>query len=361
MIEASMFAPTVSYPTDSEEHFNGVNEINEAVAPRKMFYRLGDSELFQYANKNAVIGGVRLVDIIPKMVMPDSGFIQVDYASLDKTVQYELFDGPHYKLSCKKTMKENIDSGKVQMVYSENIKLPTCIPYIIQGTGSSARVFVNISDIVTMDDYGKFQITRVRNYGALMALLVAANAAYSIVRTGSMIPADLGDGMVLVHASMMERVINSVVHMDPITKDKVKYLATEFALVQMYGTADGQKMFYDRYKNKYFPKLSKMVTDAVDAQFQVDSFDKLSNFVEELKRHYQSMKGINEYTVFDKWIRLFGSVTSLSIDYMGYHLYTICMILFESPLISRMALEPVMEKNRGADMYQRIQTIIGTR
>ena len=71
------------------------------------------------------------------------------------------------------------------------------------------------------------------------------------------------------------------------------------------------------------------------------------------------MKGLNDSLVFDKWIRLFGAATSMSVDYLGYHIYTICMVLFESPLISRMALEPVMEKSKGADMYRRMQMYIG--
>ena len=35
--------------------------------------------------------------------------------------------------------------------------------------------------------------------------------------------------------------------MDPIMKDKVRYLATEFALIQMYGTEEGQHMFFTRF------------------------------------------------------------------------------------------------------------------
>ena len=72
------------------------------------------------------------------------------------------------------------------------------------------------------------------------------------------------------------------------------------------------------------------------------------------------MHGLSVYTVYDRWIRRYGAATAMSIDYLGYHLYTICMVLMESPLITRMALEPIMEKNKGADMYKRMQAMIGT-
>ena len=293
------------------------------------------------------------------MVLSDQGFMQVSLAQLDKTVVYELFEGPHYKMTCKRALRALIEGGDICMVYSEEYKLPTCIPYIVQGAGTKAKIFVNISDFVQLDQYGKYQIGQARNYNGLMAALFAAAASLRIIRGSGSMPADLADGLILVYAAMMERAINSMVHMDPVTKDKVRYLASEFALIQMYGTEEGQRRFLSRYKNQYFPKMSKMITDSIDAQFHLDSFDRISSFLEELKKLYPSMRSLSEYLLLDKWIRLYGSATTMSIDYLGYHIYTICMVLFESPLISRMALEPVMEKNRGTDMYRRLQTLIG--
>lgn len=354
MTDKKVVLPSLSWPKYEPSGY-----LNEDINSRQIFYRLSDSEMFEYANKNTMINGEKLVDVIPRMVVPNNGFLHVDYTQFDKTVQYELFEGPRYHLSCKKSMKECIDNGSVVMVYSEQYKLPTCIPYIVQGSGRNARIFVNISDFVELDNYGKYQVVQSRNYNALMAVIFAACISLKIVQSNSAVPADLGDGMALLYGAMMERAINSLVHMDPHTKDKIRYLATEFALIQMYGTEDGQKMFFGRFKNAYFSKLTKLVTDSIDAQFKTDSFDKLSLFVLELKRIYPSMKGLTDALVYEKWIRLFGTSTAMSVDYLGYHVYTICMVLFESPLISRMALEPVMEKTKGTEMYRRMQLMIG--
>ena len=162
MRNAAQILPELTYPQDTYE----TNELNETVAVRKIFYRLGESEIFNYANDNTMVGGMRLVDVIPRMAVPNQGFLHVEYAQLDKTVQYELFEGPHYKLTCKKAMKSLIENGKIQMVYSEQYKIPTCIPYIIQGVGNSCRIFVNISDFVQLDAYGRYQINQPRNFNA---------------------------------------------------------------------------------------------------------------------------------------------------------------------------------------------------
>ncbi|MDE6041159.1 MAG: hypothetical protein K2F99_06225, partial [Muribaculaceae bacterium] len=355
MIEPSMFLPSLSEIDTSEQIF----VMGEAVGPRKIYYRLGESEIFTFANQNTKIHGEKMIDVIPKMVLSDQGFLHIEYSQLDKTVQYELFEGPRYKLACRKSIRELIDTGRIQMVYSETYKIPTCIPYIMQGTGPTCKAFVNVSDFLTLDQYGKYQISLPRNYNALMSIIFAAAVAVRVMETSGPVPADLADGMVLVHSAMLTRAINSLVHMDQVMKDKIAYITTEFALIQMYGTEQGQRMFLTRYATKYFPRLTKMITDTIDAQFQLDSFDNLSRLCMEMERNYQSLRGLDSYKVMDKWIRLYGAATTMSIDYLGYHLYTICMVLFESPLISRMALEPVMEKNKGLEMYRRMQTIIG--
>lgn len=332
--------------------------LDETVGDRKVFYRLGESEMFDYANKNTISNGIALIDLIPRMVIKDSGFMQIGLEQLDKSVKYELFDSNRFKLSCKKAMQKMLEVGQVVMVYSDQYRLPTSIPYIALTNRNNTKIYVNVSDFVEMDQYGMFQVTLTRNYNALMAILLAACASYRIITTTSMLPADLSDGMVLMYASMLERVINSLVHMDPVMRDKIRYLSAEFALIQMYGTEHGTELFY-RYKGTYFPKLSKMITDSIDNQFKLDNFDKMSLFIDQLKEMYPSMRGLTLYNIYDKWVRSYGPATAMSIDYIGYHLYTICMVLMESPLISRIALEPVLEKSRGADMYKRLQTLIG--
>ena len=334
-----------------------VLSLDESIGERKIFYRLGESKMFEYANKNTSINGMKLIDVIPLMTLPDHGFVHLGYNDLDPTVQYELFEGSRYKANCKKAMKEMLDSGRVVMVYSTEYKIPTSIPYVVVANGKNSRVFVNISDFVNIDNFGKVKVDQVRNYNALMAALVAACASYSIVAKNLTLPSDVADCIILMYANMMERVINSIVNMDPITRDKVRYLATKFALIQMYGTETGESMFY-RYQKSYFPKLSKMITDTLDDQFRLDSFDNLGLFIDGLKEMYPSMRGLSEYLVYDKWIRTYGAATAMSVDYFGYHLYTVCMVLFESPLVSRMALEPIMEKNKGNELYKRLPTLI---
>ena len=82
---------------------------------------------------------------------------------------------------------------------------------------------------------------------------------------------------------------------------------------------------------------------------QVECFDELRAY----------LLGLTTYAIYDKWIKRYGPATAMSIDYIGYHIYTICMILMESPLTTRTTLEPMMEKCKGSDMYKRIQAIIG--
>ena len=334
--------------------------LDEAVGKREIFYRLGESELFAFANEKPISQGLRLADIIPRMTMDGQGFTHVTLQMFDKATLYDLFESNRYKMTNKASMRRLIDSGKVTMVYSNTLRIPTSLPYIMK-LGSNAMnttVYVNISDFVDVNEYGQYYVSQNRNYNGLMAVLLAAAVSYKVITSTSALPAQLGDGLVLMYSSMFEKTINTLVHMDPITREKIRYLCTEFALVQMYGTTDGLNKF-NRYRESYFPKLSKMIMDSLDNGFPEDSFDKLSTFISMLAQQYSSMRGLTLYLVYDKWIRMYGPATALSLDYIGYHIYTICMTLMESPLITRTVLEPLLEKSRGTDIYKSIQVMLG--
>lgn len=335
-----------------------VNTLDESIgAARNIFYRMSESEMFQNANRMAKINNEELFNVLPRMVVDGEGFAQLDMNDLDPTVVYELFESNRFRISCKKAMKSLLSSGKVVMVYGDEYRIPTCVPYLIQSTQRGARVFVNITPFTSINQYGKVRVTQIRNYSGLMAVLFAACVAYAIARGNMNLPSDLCDGLVLFYAGMMTKVINSLVHADSIQKETCKYLCAEFAFVQMYGTEYGTTVF-QRFKNKYFPKLGKLVVNSIDDTFHIDSFDNMTLFVEELKRNYPIMKGLTVSAISEKWMRNFGSATALSLDYIGFHIYNLCMLLFESPLVSRMALEPLIDQKRGTDAFKRMQIMI---
>jgi len=332
--------------------------MTESVAPRNIFYRMTESEMFMTANRMAKINGQEVVDILPRVAVEGQGFAHVGMNDLDSTVVYELFESNRFKLSCKQQMKKLLAGGNVVLVYGDEYRIPTCIPFVIQSKGgNNATVFVNITPFTSINKNGKIVVTQIRNYSGLMAVIFAGCVAYETIRGGGSLPADLADALVLFYAGMMTKVINGLVHADSIQKETCKYLCAEFALVQMYGTEKGTTIF-QRFKNKYFPKLGNLVVNSIDDTFHIDSFDNMTLFVEELKKNYPIMKGLSVPAISERWMRSFGSATALSLDYLGFHLYTLCMLLFESPLVSRMALEPLIDQRLGSNAFKRMQIMI---
>ena len=331
--------------------------LSETVAPRKVYYRLSESEIFKTANSKTTISGDKLIDAIPKMLSEGNGFAHVGLENFDKELVYDLFESNRYRLACRDRIRELIKTGKIVLAYSDTIKVPTSIPFVVRGMDKDAQIYVNISDFVTMDQYGIVKITQVRNYNGIMALLFAAAVAQRIVSFNPRLNSSSLDGLVLMYGTMMEKVVNSICHLDPTAREKVKYLATEFALVQMYGTENGTGMF-ERIKQKYFPGISKIVADAIDSSFRLDNFDNVELFIDELKRVFPAMKNLSLATIFGKWIKMYGPSTALSIDYLGYHIYTFSMLIFESPLVSRMALESTINQTLGANTYKDLQSFV---
>lgn len=333
--------------------------LEESVSERNIFYRLSDSEIFSYANKNTDINGMKLLDIIPRMAVDNQGFHYLSLSELDKVTVYELFESNRFKMQAKSAIRKLIESGAVQMVYSKEYRLPTSLPYIAQLNGRTmVKILLNVSEFLDVNEYGQYSITMNRNYNAMMAAMTAACLAYRILTTVKSLPSAFADGFVLSYASMMEKCINALIHMDPITREKITYLSCKFGLVQMYGTERGLTVF-ERFRSSYFPKLSPMITNTLDDTFPEDSFDNLTAFILQLSTQYHSMRGLTLYKIYEKWVHSFGPATALAIDYLGYHLYTISMVLLESPFISRNVLEPILEKSHGTSIYKSMQMILG--
>ena len=336
--------------------------IQESVGPRSVYYRLGESEVYKYCRNQETVDGAKLESNITRMVRDGQGFAFVGMNDLDKTVQYELFESNQYfnvgVSGAKRAMRNLIESGKVQMVYSDTYMVDVSIPYIIT-TGRTPRVFVNISHFVNPNQFGKYVITQVRNKNGLMAVLFAACVSYAIVSHYHTLNPDIGDPLVLMHAYMLTDVFDRMVHMDAIMKDKVRYLCTQFALVQMYGTEVGTKTF-QRFRGKYFPKLSNMLMNSVDSQFTVDAFDNIQLFIDELVRVYPSMKKVTFKDVWKTWYRRYSNTAIMALDYIGYMIYILCELLYESPLVNRLALDPMLKAARGELALKTLQTMVTT-
>lgn len=349
---------------DTFERFSlgsdGINDINESVATRNVFYRLSESKIFEIANSKTKINGETIINVLPKMVMDGHGFMHVGIELFSKEMVYELFESSRFSITCKKQIRKLIETGKLILCYSETYKIPTSIPFTIAGNGNNTVIYCNISDFVKVDEYGNVYVSQPRNYNGLMSLFFAASIAYvfSYKKHVSFVPTS-NDALCIMYSNMMEKTINGLCHLDTFTKDKVRYLSMAFILVQMYGTEYGIQRF-ETLKKKYIPTITPMVANAIDNNFKLDNYDNIDIFINGLKEMFPLMKKVTLNNVFEKWIKLYGASTALSIDYIGYHIYTFSMLMFESPLVSRIALETTINVELGARAYKVFQEQIGT-
>lgn len=337
----------------------GFGNINESVDRRSVFYRLSESKIFEMANSKTKINGETIINVLPKMALDGHGFAHIGLELFSKEMIYELFESSRFAITCKKQIRELIDAGKLILCYSDNYKIPTSIPYTIKGSGSSTVIFCNISDFIKLDDYGNASVSQPRNYNGLMALFFTAAIAYVFTsKKHSSFTPNMNDALCVMYSNMMEKTINGLCHLDPFSKDKIKYLSLAFVLVQMYGTEYGIERF-ETLKKKYIPSITPMVANALDNNFKLDNYDNIELFITGLKDTFPLMKKVTLNNVFEKWIKSYGAATALSIDYIGYHLYTFSMLMFESPLISRIALETTVNIELGSQAYKNFQEYIG--
>lgn len=352
----------LAYPDISMKLTNATKNLTESVGPRSVYYRLGESEVYKAARNQETVDGAKLESNITRMVRNGHGFTFVGYDDLDGTIQYEVFESNQFfnvgVSGTKKAMKNLVASGKVQMVYSDTYMVDVSIPFVVT-TGHMPRVFVNISHFVSVNQMGKYVISQARNKNGFVAAIFAGAVAYSILSHYHKLNSDIGDPLTLMHSYMLTDVFDRLVHMDAVTRDKIRYLCTEFSLIQMYGTDYGNKTF-QRFRSKYFPKLSPMIMDSIDAQFSLDAFDSLPTLVDEMVRIYPSMKKVTFKAVWQGWVKRYGSSAAMACDYIGYMIYVLSELLYESPLVNRLALDPILKSARGESSLKIMQSMVAS-
>lgn len=314
--------------------------INEALGDRSFVGRMSESEIFQYANTATTYGEKKekLVDVLPKMLYDDKGFIHVEYEDLDPTVIYEIFESSKFKTPNRESIVSDIKNGHIVMVYSSIYKIPTSIPFVIKNT-SPLTIYVNVSDFVEMDQYGKVKISQFRNYAGFYSAIYTAFLTRIFAQNDITPARDVIKCMTDLYGSMFSATVTRLCHADSMLKNKLKYIGAKFALIQMYGTLKGTSIFYNNISVDFEKSMGRVMCENIEASISQDSYDSISLLIAEMQRVYPSMKKLTKASFIESWMSMYGSFAALTIDYTCLMLYVLICLYRESPLVNRSMLE----------------------
>lgn len=315
-------------------------KVNESLEARNFGEKLTSSEIFQFANNHTTYGPdkEKLTDVLVKIFKEGDGFLHIAYEDLDPTVIHEIFESNKFKTENRADIIQELKGENIVMIYSDSYKLPTALPYVVRNS-SPLTIYVNVTDFVTLDNYGKIKVPLYRNYGGLYAALFAAHITRKIMSSHISLSKPLLQGMTDMYSGMFASVAGRITHADANLKLKIRYLATQFMLIQMYGTEKGGMIFRNSLANNFVNQMGKILTDNIDNNFQIDSFDSLNLFILEMQRLYPSLKKMTRANFLENWMAQHGPYSTFMIEYPSLMIYALSCLYFSSPLINRAMIE----------------------
>lgn len=331
-----------------------LDQINESIESKRYYGPLSTSKVFKLADAGAKIGGEKLSDVLPKMVVSDKGFTHIIPALISKELMYDMFDSRTFKMKNKNKVKEAIISGDIIMVYSEKYKIPASIPYIVRAT-DTATIYVNVSNYARMNEQGMLEAIP-RQESSLMALLYSAFISKVYMSPNYMPNHSEIKTLGITYGNMFGQVAAFICGIsDPIMTTKFKYIGTKFFLIQTFGTDTGQDLLYRHFIDYYSDKISsKQVLNMLDEQMDINAYDNIESLFAEIMKVYPSLKNLSLTSFLETWVKRYGVSTTMAIDYTSYMLYIIISIILGASSVNIRSLDAVVPKDI-TDAYNSFQ------
>ena len=313
-----------------------------------LLYERTMEDSFVYRTFNQANGLVeKIVKYIKTSVVLDSGYIGEQYSQMKKL--------PISPLSSR--VIEAYDNGKVELLYSREVKIGTSLPFIVRRNGDSVVATIFIASFGKMDKDNQFVIPVKQLY----ALMESAYIALSMQLDPTKIQRNVSLMRMCenVYTAMFMRILNKNYSLttDKVLHDKASYVINRFflekiweypntGLVDSYASADLQ--YIDDLE------LGRMKQGYENAQ--ISDLDQMLNYVKTISPR---MTDLNVRFFIEQFVNTYHGGSIMAMDYLPYLFFVITNVILSSFLVSQGSLNDLVKNVKGINkFYQELSKTI---
>lgn len=312
-----------------------------------MSKQLSEISAFKYAEK---MGGNNITNMITSLVNPSTGATFVTEAQLSD-VFYKIRH-KSFNFIAKMAVIELYKKGIIRLIYNPTVKLTTAVPYFKCKLATGYGVIINISNYANLDKDGNINIQPLTLY----TLMLSAAFSLGELSNDSMLASN---GIPTLYADLMNSVLARLTNLDMISRLRLKYAFTKFMYVQLgFDEVRASRSAIADCKD-----LDRYIADNIDETFPADSFNDLESLINFLREHDPKFKTITFGTIFDRWIRSYGTGTAFAVEYIpSFITMFISLITNSQELVNVKAIEKEANKNSKQMelLFARIENVVIT-
>lgn len=258
----------------------------------------------------------------------------------------------NFKYPLKYKVMEDFKAGKILIKYSDNVKLPSALPFFLTKINGEVVAVVVASTYGVMDkDTGFVKIDPKKLYcmmeGAYLAKLIFFNANKipsrpSIITHGSNI-----------YSMMFTRVLNKkyALNTDKTKFHKLLMLSSKFYMINILGNQDNESVF--NYAIKNCPNGNIYSLKEANSLFDVKYFENFETFITGLIETKALGLNLRDLTVrgyLESFINMYDASNLLSLESFPYLMYNIMAVTNGAFMNNQYVLEDIVGTS-GAKMY----------
>jgi hypothetical protein len=275
------------------------------------------------------------------------GTIDVTYDMIED-VMYDITNrsSPFFsKHAVDKLFKE----GKIQLVYNDQMKLTTAIPFFRKNDNGRVVTIINVTNYSKMTQNGQVKILPNILYALMLTAAFTSELDNSIL--------SFARDMYVIYSRLFANITSNLTYLDQIKKEKIQYLASNYFYYQIYGEGSS-------FSNPYLTSLkynSKETMVSLDSKFPLDhdnfAYKDIKTFIENINKVFPEMKKFTFKNFIDRWATSYGSATLFAPEYIPYLFYMLVATACMSPTVSvnKISIETA---DKLGSIYKRIEQFV---
>ena len=306
---------------------------------------LSDTSIFKYTEIMSSSG--KLNNIIKNLLDEKHGAIFVTGDQMEDVfykMRHKSFNF-QAKFAVLNLFRKNI----IRLVYNDKVKLTVAVPFFkYKMENGGYGVVVNISNYAKLNHDGTVTMDPLTLYCLMLS------AAYSLNISGPMLA---HNGLPELYGDLMVSVISRMVNLNKINRDKIKFVFTKFAYINLDVNESGASAA----AAKDIKYIDKYGIEHVALAFPAAVFADLETLIDHMKQVFPEFTNITFGLLFEKWMRSYGECTGFAIEYMPLFVNMFNALIINANAIANVkAIEK--EANRNSRklilLFNRIESVV---
>lgn len=306
---------------------------------------LSDTSIFKYTETMA--NGLKLNNIIKNILDEKHGAIYPTAEQMED-VFYKMRH-KSFNFQAKFAVIDLFRKGIIRLLYNNKVKLTVAVPFFkYKMENGGLGVIVNISNYAKLNNDGSVTIDPLTLYCLMLS------AAFSLQDNRSLLAYS---GIPELYGSLFTSVVARMVNLNQMNRDKIKFVATKFAYIQL-GVQENRA---SEAASKEINYVDKPSLEQIDLAFPATVFENLETLIEHMRKVFPEFETITFGMLFDKWMRSFGECSSFGIEYFPLFVNMFnALITNSNSIVNVKALEREANKNsrKLVMLFNRIEGVV---